>query len=255
MKQPFSFAQLWDDSTCSLYICAVHVFFSTDITGDKLVLSREESTHAVKVLRLQPGDEAIVLDGIGHQYRARYEDTRQKQCFFSVLDKETIPRRSVELNMAVAPTKQMDRFEWFLEKATEIGVERIVPIISQHSERKVVKLERCRKIIVAALKQSQNAWLPEITEPVSFQEYLQSSDRTSANKYIAHCHKTSLPHLKDEFSGSSCEVLIGPEGDFSDEEVQLAVKSGWKEISLSSNRLRTETAAIVAVHCVALNTE
>lgn len=236
-----------------LYFCAMHVFYTTHIEKDKLILPREESTHAVKVLRLQPGSESIILDGKGGKYLANFEGVHQKQCFFTVNKKIDVPRRAVSLTMAVAPTKQIDRFEWFLEKATEIGVERVIPIITHHSERKVVKIERCQKILVAAIKQSQNAWLPEITEPVSLKDFYREYTNPNAARYIAHCHRNDLPLLHLEPKKAEIEMLIGPEGDFSEAEVALAIKNGWKEISLSPNRLRTETAAIVAVHSIALS--
>lgn len=230
----------------------MHVFYTTLIEKDKLVLPREESTHAVKVLRLQPGSESMILDGQGGRYIAVFEGVHQKQCFFTVVNKTVVPRRPVSLTMVVAPTKQIDRFEWFLEKATEIGVERIIPIIAHHSERKVVKTERARKILVAAIKQSQNAWLPELSEPMPLKEFLREHTDPAAARYIAHCHSQSLPELYKEPRQTQIEVLIGPEGDFSEAEVTAAVENGWKEISLSQNRLRTETAAIVAVHSIAL---
>lgn len=230
----------------------MHVFYSDSISGKQIVLSREESTHAIKVLRLQSGDEAIVLDGKGHRYQARYEDMHQKQCFFSVQSVEDVPRRPIQLTMAVAPTKQIDRFEWFLEKATEIGIERIVPMICQHSERKVVKTERSQKVLIAAMKQSRTAWLPEISEPIPYRQFL--AEKKVGDLYLAHCYKPKLPHLHSVSVSDSATVLIGPEGDFSTDEVQQAMDSGFKEISLGQNRLRTETAALVAVHTISLKT-
>lgn len=231
----------------------MHVFFAEDVSGNQLVLSREESVHAVKVLRIQPGDQAEVLNGRGKRFVAQYEGQHSKQCFFSVVSTHMVPRRPIHLTMAVAPTKQIDRFEWFLEKATEIGVEKIIPIISRHSERKVVKTERSRKILIAAMKQSKTAWLPEIMEPISLSDFLKQSQK-NATKYIAHCIREPLPQLHTEQSTPMVEILIGPEGDFDAEEVQLAIDSGFKEISLGQNRLRTETAAMVAVHTIALKT-
>lgn len=231
----------------------MHVFYTTHIEKDKLVLPREESTHAVKVLRLQPGSESLILDGQGGKYLAKFEGVHQKQCFFTVVKKTDVPRRPVSLTMVVAPTKQIDRFEWFLEKATEIGVERVIPIITHHSERKVVKIERCQKILVAAIKQSQNAWLPEISEPISLKDFYREHSNPAATRYIAHCHSSNLPILHREPQQTQIEIMIGPEGDFSEAEVALAAENGWKEISLSQNRLRTETAAIVAVHSIALS--
>lgn len=230
----------------------MHVFYSDSVSGNQLVLSAEESVHALRVLRIQPGDTAEILNGKGQRFSARFEGAQSKQCFFSVLKTEDVPARSVHLTMAIAPPKSIDRFEWFLEKATEIGVERIVPVISRHSERKVVKTDRSRKILIAAMKQSRNTWLPEISEPISLSAYLKTQSNPEAKRYIAHCHSNSLPHLAQEPAANHVEILIGPEGDFDTEEVKTAVASSWKEISLSENRLRTETAALVAVHLIAL---
>lgn len=229
----------------------MHVFFAENVSGSQLVLSREESTHAVKVLRLTPGNVAEIVDGNGHRYRASFEGLKQKQCFFQVLNTEKVARRPVRLTMAVAPTKQIDRFEWFLEKATELGVERIVPIITQHSERKVVKTDRAAKILVAAMKQSRTAYLPEIAETIDFNSFIEQIE-SPENAFIAHCHSGELPHLYHQSIRESITVLIGPEGDFSTQEVNKAKLAGLKEISLGENRLRTETAAIAAVHIVAL---
>lgn len=230
----------------------MHVFFAETIVNNQLVLSHEESVHAVRVLRIQPGDSAVILNGKGDKFIARYEGTKSKQCFFSVEESVKIAPRTIHLTIAVAPTKSIDRFEWFLEKATEIGVEKIIPIISHHSERKIIKLERSKKVLIAAMKQSRTAWLPEITEPVSFQDFLIAQSEMQEMRYIAHCHSDTLPHLFHQPINGAFHILIGPEGDFDAEEVKQAVDSGWKEISLGTNRLRTETAALVAVHTIAL---
>lgn len=230
----------------------MHVFY-TDTAADKqLLLSPEESKHALRVLRIQPGDIAEILNGKGQRFTARFEGAERKQCFFTVLETEHTDPRPVYLTMAIAPTKSIDRFEWALEKATEIGVERIVPIISRHSERKVVKTERSQKILIAAMKQSRTTWLPEITEPVPYSVFLKDLSNQKASRYIAHCFKNDLPHFHNESASEKLEILIGPEGDFDEMEVQQATELGWKEISLGQTRLRTETAAIVAVHLVAL---
>ncbi len=216
------------------------------------MLSPEESVHALRVLRIQPGDNAEILNGRGDRFVGKFEGSHSKQCFFSVVETEKIPARPVRLTLAVAPPKMIDRFEWFLEKATEIGIERIVPIQSRHSERKVIKIARSQKILVAAMKQSRTVWLPEITEPVLLADFLNEVQPKDSAKYIAHCHSSSLPHLQQEPASSNIQILIGPEGDFDIDEVRSAKEFGWKEISLGSNRLRTETAALVAVHCIAL---
>lgn len=232
----------------------MHVFYSKTVSGKQLVLSHEESVHAIRVLRIQPGERAEILNGKGQRFIARYEGAQSKQCFFSVMETEDVAARPIQLTMAVAPTKSIDRFEWFLEKSTELGVERIIPIVTRHSERKVVKTERSKKVLIAAMKQSRTAWLPEITEPISLQDFMKNQANPSATRYIAHCHQQPLTHLIHEKPKQKVEILIGPEGDFDAEEVKLAVDSGWKEISLGQNRLRTETAAVVAVHLIALKT-
>src|SRR5690606_12235319 len=231
---------------------SMHVFYAENVAKQQLVLSHEESVHAVRVLRIQPGDNAEILNGRGDRFIGKYEGSHGKQCFFSVIETEKVPPRPVRLTMAVAPPKMIDRFEWFLEKATEIGIERIVPILSRHSERKVIKLERSKKVLIAAMKQSRTTWLPEISEPVLLSDFIKENQSDQSTRYIAHCHSGQLPHLHHDAPSPDVMILIGPEGDFDMDEVQLAKDSGWKEISLGSNRLRTETAALMAVHCVSL---
>ena len=232
----------------------MHVFYTETITPQGLLLSEEESRHAIKVLRLETGDEARVLDGKGNFYRGSLAAVLKKQCVFDVLEKQTLPQRKVQLTMAVSPTRQIDRFEWFLEKATELGVERIVPLITHHSERKVIKTERCRKILVSAMKQSMQAYLPEITETTSLKNFLKQHSQPNESRFIAHCRADNLPHLMHEEISGAVTVLIGPEGDFDESEVKAALAAGFKAVSLGNARLRTETAAIAAVHCVALKT-
>lgn len=230
----------------------MHVFYTETITPQGLLLSEEESRHAIKVLRLETGAQARILDGKGNIYLGSLAAVLKKQCVFNVIEKQSLPKRTVQLTMAVSPTKQLDRFEWFLEKATELGVERIVPLITHHSERKVVKIERCRKILVAAMKQSMQAYLPEITEAMSFKNFLKEQGGVDEARFIAHCRADELPHLMQQDLAETVTVLIGPEGDFDETEVQAALAAGFKAVSLGNARLRTETAAIAAVHCVAL---
>jgi 16S rRNA (uracil1498-N3)-methyltransferase len=230
----------------------MHVFFSNQISDSGILLSKEESQHAIRVLRLKPGDEIEVLDGIGNRYHTSFAGELKKQCLLKVLSTEKVPARNTNLHVAIAPTKSVDRYEWFLEKATEFGIETITPIICNHSERKVVKMERSIKVLIAAMKQSRNAWLPELNVETSFNAFVKQPATTTEQRYIAHCYKTDLPHLKDEIEPGKITILIGPEGDFSENEVELAVKSGYKEISLGQSRLRTETAGIAAVHTISL---
>lgn len=230
----------------------MHVFFSNQITASGILLSAEESQHATRVLRMKPGDEALVLDGLGTRYHTRFEGELKKQCLLSVIAKEKAEPRKTDLCVALAPTKNVDRFEWFLEKSTELGIETMVPLICQHSERKVVKAERCQKVLIAAMKQCRNAYLPTLTKEISFTNFVKQTPAPNEQRFIAHCFKDDLPHLKDVVKPGKITVLIGPEGDFSESEVKLAVENGFKEISLGQSRLRTETAGIAAVHTVAL---
>jgi 16S rRNA (uracil1498-N3)-methyltransferase len=230
----------------------MHVFFSNQISDSGILLSAEESQHATRVLRMKPGDQAEVLDGLGNRWLTRFEGELKKQCLLSVISKEKAEPRNINLCVALAPTKNVDRYEWFLEKSTELGIETIVPLICQHSERKFIKAERCQKVLIAAMKQSRNAYLPELTAEISFSNFVKQTPETNEQRFIAHCFKNDLPHLKELVKPGKITILIGPEGDFSESEVKMAVENGFKEISLGQSRLRTETAGIVAVHTVAL---
>jgi 16S rRNA (uracil1498-N3)-methyltransferase len=230
----------------------MHVFFSNQISDSGILLSAEESQHATRVLRLKPGDQAEVLDGHGNRWLTRFEGELKKQCLLSVISKEKAEPRNINLCIALAPTKNVDRYEWFLEKSTELGIESIVPLICQHSERKFIKAERCQKVLIAAMKQSRNAYLPTLSGEISFANFVKQTPEANEQRFIAHCFKSDLPHLKDLVQPGKITILIGPEGDFSESEVKMAVENGFKEISLGQSRLRTETAGLVAVHTVAL---
>lgn len=212
---------------------------------------KEESRHISRVLRKKEGDPIHLTDGKGHLYYGVIGLSSPKSCQVLIEKVEEQPAKRYKLHMAVAPTKSNDRFEWFLEKATEIGIDEITPIICDHSERKVVKTDRMEKIIQAAMKQSLSCYLPVLHPPVTFREFL-GQDHPGA-RFIAHCYDTDRYELRRRIQ-PDCPVLllIGPEGDFSEEEVALGIKSGFMPVSLSDNRLRTETAAIVACHTVAI---
>lgn len=211
-----------------------------------LLLPEEESLHAARVLRLQPGDEITLLDGRGGVYRAEITLPHPKRCGFRIIAEEQLSTgRSYRLHVAIAPTKNMDRLEWFIEKAVEIGVDEITPILCRFSERKQLKAERLEKILLAACKQSVQAVFPVLNPLSSFQELVNTSQ--AACKSIAHCY----PLEKQEFRALIAEatdilILIGPEGDFSPEEVELATTNGFIPVSLGESRLRTETAGIMA---------
>jgi len=216
------------------------------------VLPEEESQHAVKVLRLQAGDGITVVDGVGGFYNASIINPHPKHCTFEIT--ETVlefGKRDYKLHIAIAPTKNIERLEWFIEKATEIGIDEITPVICRFSERKIVKEERLEKIIVSAAKQSLKAYFPKLNPLCTFDELLKNHQ--TSQKFIAHCYEEDKKLLQTEIQKSSdVLILIGPEGDFSKEEVQKAISLGFVPVSLGNSRLRTETAGVVACHTVAV---
>lgn len=226
-----------------------NLFYSPDIDNISQ-LPEYESQHCVKVLRMRSGDKLTVTDGKGFFYDCELIDANSKGCTISVLNRYEVPTgRNFKLHIAFSPTKQMDRNEWFIEKATEIGIDKFTPIYSNFSERKDIKTERLKKIAISAIKQSQQASLPEIDIQVSFNDFI--SMQFNSKKYIAHCYdkpKTPLTQLYNK--GDDALILIGPEGDFSEEEVESAIKNGFEPISLGETRLRTETACLVAMHTI-----
>lgn len=218
-------------------------FYSNNITDDIATLSESESQH-LRVLRLKVGDEVRVVDGQGQQYHGVLSKLHKKASEVTISD---VIRRDADrpmIDIAIAPTKSNDRYEWFLEKATEIGVRSVHPFTSYHSERKVIKADRMEKIILSAMKQSLRLWLPQLHPLQSLNQVIETA--THEVKYIAHL-KTDQHHLKDVAdSTKSTLILIGPEGGFSDEEIALAESAGFQSITLGSSRLRTETAGVVA---------
>nr|WP_293300102.1 16S rRNA (uracil(1498)-N(3))-methyltransferase [Allomuricauda sp.] len=211
----------------------------------------EESKHIAKVLRKKEGDIVHITNGKGYRYEAEILVSDPKRCRATIVSKhKTIPKRYA-LHMVVAPTKMNDRYEWFLEKATEIGVDGITPIICDHSERKVVKQERMERVLQSAMKQSLQTVLPKLNPAISFKDFLEQEQ--TGLKFIAHCDDGEKMELKRKvISDMDITILIGPEGDFSKEEIDLARKKGFIPISLGNTRLRTETAAIVACTTVAI---
>ncbi|MEZ5103241.1 MAG: 16S rRNA (uracil(1498)-N(3))-methyltransferase [Draconibacterium sp.] len=230
----------------------MQLFYVPHISDAEIILDETESKHAIKVLRLLAGDAVQLIDGKGNFYEAEISDTNPKKCKLLILKTtKEFGKKDFKVHIAIAPTKNIDRFEWFLEKCTEIGIDEITPLLSDHSERKTIKPDRLEKILVSAIKQSLKAYLPKLNELTSFKELIQNSN--ARQKYIAHCYDGEKIHLKDEaLKNSDVLILIGPEGDFSREEVEFAVQNGFKEVSLGDARLRTETAGIVACHIVNL---
>ena len=229
----------------------MHLFFTPDITSDSYTLDQHESKHCVRVLRLTEGDKVTLIDGVGGWYECAIADANPKACKVRVDTKiADFNKPGFNLHIAIAPTKNTDRIEWFLEKATEIGVTEITPLLCRFSERKVIKPERLERIIVSAMKQSQKAYLPKLHALTPFADFV--SDHNNNNKFIAHCYQQDKRSLKSEYMGGNVTILIGPEGDFSEEEVALAIQKGYVPVSLGDSRLRTETAGVVACHTVNL---
>ncbi len=223
---------------------------------DLFTLTEEESKHCVRVLRLGQGDCLHITDGEGNLFRVEIVRADSRRCEVRMLERTgRFEERPYRLTMAVAPTKSGDRYEWFVEKAVEIGVDAIVPLLSEHSERRAVKTERLERIAVSAMKQSLKAYLPRVEEPVSFPELV--ARPFAGRKLIAHCNGDDRKvSLRDAVApGEEVLMLIGPEGDFSPAEVEEARRHGFTGVSLGRSRLRTETAAIAAVHAVAFINE
>lgn len=229
----------------------MHLFYTPDIILHS-TLSEEESRHAVKVLRLKNGDEILHTDGKGNFYRSAIVNAHPKQCQFEILEVLPQPQeRDFYIHIALAPTKNMERTEWFAEKATEIGIDEITPLLCRNSERKTLKNDRLERILLSAMKQSQKAHLPVVRKITSFTDFIKQ-DFTGL-KLIAHCYDDAEKRLlKNVYkSATNALILIGPEGDFSKEEVEMAKKNGFIPISLGTSRLRTETAALAA--CIMLH--
>lgn len=230
----------------------MNVFYLPEISGNIGELNQEESGHCIRVLRLHKGDKIHVMNGKGLIFEAIVSVPDPKLCKIEIIKElSTRIRRPYQLSIAIAPTKNIDRFEWFLEKSTEIGIDRIIPVICQHSERKEIKNERLEKLLISAMKQSGQPLLPELSRPVTFKALM--NQHFDGDKFIAHCEDTDKNELKNEITpGKNVMMLIGPEGDFDTSEIKLAVENGFRPVSLGDSRLRTETAGIVACHTVCL---
>ena len=229
----------------------MHLFYTPNINASN-ELPADEAAHALRVLRLKAGDELMLTDGRGCFYRAEIAVPDGKHCLVNVL--ETLPQPTLwkgHLHLALAPTKNMDRMEWLAEKATEIGFDELTFLNCRYSERRVIKSERIEKIVVSAVKQSLKARMPQLNALTDFEKFI--SLPFCGQKFIAHCYPGEKPLLKDLLqTEEDALVLIGPEGDFSEEEVRQAMAHGFQPISLGASRLRTETAALVAVHLMNL---
>jgi len=230
----------------------MQLFYNPNIDGSSKQFSfhAEESKHIVKVLRKTVDEQFHVTNGRGFIYTVKIIDANPKKCKVAIVDEEKVHQTKHKLHMVVAPTKMNDRFEWFLEKATEIGVHEITPVICERSERKVIKPERMQKVLLAAMKQSLRAHLPKLNDAISLEKYLEKEQ--NGLLFIAHCEDEEKLELKRRVApDKNITILIGPEGDFSSNEITKAYEKGYLPISLGSSRLRTETAAVVA--CTIVN--
>lgn len=228
----------------------MHVFYSAVNADQMLILSQEESHHAVKVLRLREGQEVVVTDGRGKWCQGKLVQANARGCVVHITKMEEQTARPFRLHMAVAPTKNIDRFEWFLEKATECGIDEITPVFCENSERHVIKPERLEKLLVAAMKQSLRAYLPVLNPAMKLKDFLKKE--VQGSRLIAHCGNEDRNALQNIYvPGQDAVVLIGPEGDFSVTEVAEALQAGYQAISIGDYRLRTETAALTL--CINLN--
>ncbi|NHF61107.1 16S rRNA (uracil(1498)-N(3))-methyltransferase [Flavobacteriaceae bacterium TP-CH-4] len=230
----------------------MQLFYSADIDDDapEFTFGPEESKHIVRVLRKKEGDRLYITNGRGWLFDVKIIEANGKKCKVEIASTEKRHRPMHSLHMAVAPTKTGERYEWFLEKATEIGVDEITPIICERSERKTVKPERLEKIIQSAMKQSLRTYLPKLNEATTFEEFLEQPHHGLL--FIAHCEEEERLELKRRVApDKDLTILIGPEGDFSRREIQLAYEKGFLPVSLGKSRLRTETAAVVA--CTMVN--
>lgn len=234
----------------------MQLFYNPTLTESTttFTFSKEESKHIIRVLRKKEGDTLHITNGKGFAFIGKITLADQKKCIVTIVEQTFQKPRNYRLHLAVALTKMNDRYEWFLEKATEIGVDIITPIICDHSERKVIKAERFEKIIQSAMKQSLNYYLPELRPVISFSDFIQ--EHTNDYLFIAHCENYKKVSLKQSIEAQqNSTILIGPEGDFSTKEIQMALNKNYQAVALGETRLRTETAAIVACHSVAFVNE
>ena len=229
----------------------MQLFYNPNIdqSTESFSFDKEESKHIIKVLRKKDTDILFVTNGLGLLFKTEITLASDNKCTVQILGIEKTEPSKFQLHLAVAPTKMNDRYEWFLEKATEIGIHEITPIICDRSERKVVNRERFEKILLTAMKQSNVLFLPKLNEAITFKEFIKHKNK--GLQLIAHCEETDKKTLKSVLKkNENVTLLIGPEGDFSEKEIALALENNYIPVSLGNTRLRTETAAVVACHSV-----
>lgn len=224
----------------------MHLFYQPDFTPDNNFLSNDEAQHCVKVLRHRTGDLIVVTDGKGTKYQTKILSTHSKACELEILEKFKVKPLPYAIHLAIAPTKNTDRMEWMVEKCVEIGIDQISFITCQHSDRKKMRMDRIEKKAIAAMKQAQLAYLPSINQLVNCKEFINKSQ--ADQKFIAHYH-TDYSTLKKAINANQAYlIMVGPEGDFSQDELDLAIQHQFTPVTLGNNRLRTETAGLMACH-------
>lgn len=229
----------------------MNLFYQPHIQDGIHYLDPEESRHCYKVLRKKPGDLIQITDGKGYQYQAKLTDTKFDKCSFTIESKQKEEKRPYTIHIALAPTKNPDRTEWFVEKAIEIGVDELSFLLCDNSERAALKTDRIEKLAISAMKQSLKNSVPKINHMILLKDFITTN--STASKYIAYVDQTNPDHLlKEAKPKSNYIILIGPEGDFSKKELELALTQGYKKVSLGPSRLRTETAGVVACHILNL---
>ncbi|AMA48780.1 MULTISPECIES: 16S rRNA (uracil(1498)-N(3))-methyltransferase [Flavobacterium] len=234
----------------------MQLFYNPDITiaSTDFSFDKEESKHIVKVLRKKEGDILFVTNGVGFLFETEITLASEKKCSIKINNHKMFDQTGFYLHLAVAPTKMNERYEWFLEKATEIGIHEITPIICEHSERTTIKVDRFDKILQSAMKQSNQFYLPKLNNTISFKDFI--SKDFEGQLFVAHCEDSDKKKLKNEINpNSKYTILIGPEGDFSEKEIKLAIDKGFIPVTLGNTRLRTETAAVIACHSVVFSNE
>jgi 16S rRNA (uracil1498-N3)-methyltransferase len=219
-------------------------YVSEFVTQPLITLSEETSKHVVQVLRMKTGEEISLSDGKGALYQTAIVDAQKKSCTVKVLNTKYEERKKREISIGISLLKNTSRFEWFLEKATEIGVTEIIPMLCDRTEKHQFRFERMNNILISAMIQSQQYWLPVLHEPMIFQQVVTSSKYEA--KYIAHCEEDEKQSIKNAFNATSKQILIGPEGDFTKDEILIALEHQFTAVSLGETRLRTETAGVVA---------
>ena len=241
-------------SICFLFLLAMRLFYTTKIDGQMAWLNEEEARHCVQVLRKRQGDQINFIDGVGGYYLAQIVEAHKKECVLKIDRKVAeFGKRPFYLHIVIAPTKSIDRFEWFLEKATEIGIDEITPLVCKRTERRKLRLDRLNKIILSAVKQSGRAYIPKLNDFAKFDDLIKKENYENEEQcFIASAYHGDIKHLKDQSkSNRKTNIFIGPEGGFASEEIITALENNFLGVKLGPNRLRTETAGIVA--CYTMN--